>query len=102
MQDKFLVYEQQPTMAMDCLRSTHSVSSRVDNPSQISEVFDSISYSKGKSSVTYRSCMGERVIGNWGTETTVRTFMKKFLLKREAVASISTVLGTKQLSKITF
>jgi hypothetical protein len=48
MQDKFLVYEQQPAMALDCLKSTHPVSTRVDNPSQISEVFDSISYSKGK------------------------------------------------------
>ena len=48
MLDKFLVYEQQPAMALDCLKSTHPVSTRVDNPSQISEVFDSISYSKGK------------------------------------------------------
>jgi len=48
MLDKFLVYEQQPALALDCLKSTHPVSTRVDNPSQISEVFDSISYSKGK------------------------------------------------------
>ena len=48
MLDKFLVYEQQSAMALDCLKSTHPVSTKVDNPSQISEVFDSISYSKGK------------------------------------------------------
>jgi len=48
MQDKFLVYEKQPALALDCLKSTHPVSTKVDNPSQISDVFDSISYNKGK------------------------------------------------------
>lgn len=47
MQDKFLVYEQQPALAQDSLRSTHPVSTKVDNPSQISEIFDYVSYSKG-------------------------------------------------------
>jgi aminopeptidase N len=48
MHDKFLVYEQQPAMALDSLKSTHPISSAVHNPSQISETFDAISYSKGK------------------------------------------------------
>jgi len=53
MLDKFLVYEQQHAMSLDCLRSTHTVSTRVDNPSQISEVFDYVSYSKGTCNVTH-------------------------------------------------
>jgi hypothetical protein len=59
MLDKFLVYEQQPALAMDCLKSTHPVSTRVVNPSQISEVFDSISYSKGKH--RHKQLSGRRV-----------------------------------------
>jgi aminopeptidase N len=48
MQEKFLVYEQQPALALDSLKSTHPVSTGGDNPSQISELFDYVSYSKGK------------------------------------------------------
>lgn len=73
MQDKFLVYEQQPAMALDSLRSTHPVSSKVDNPSQISEVFDSISYSKGASLI--------RMLNNSLTEDVLRKGLTRYLNK---------------------
>lgn len=73
MQDKFLVYEQQPAMALDCLKSTHPVSTRVDNPSQISEVFDSISYSKGASLI--------RMLDNSLTQDVLRKGLTRYLNK---------------------
>ncbi|PNF24028.1 hypothetical protein B7P43_G08642 [Cryptotermes secundus] len=73
MQDKFLVYEQQPAMALDSLRSTHPVSSKVQNPSQISEVFDAISYSKGASLI--------RMLNNSLTEDVLRKGLTRYLNK---------------------
>lgn len=73
MQDKFVVYEQQPAMALDCLKSTHPLSTRVDNPSQISEVFDSISYSKGASLI--------RMLNNSLTEDVLRRGLTRYLNK---------------------
>lgn len=73
MLDKFLVYEQQSALALDCLKSTHPVSTRVDNPSQISEVFDSISYSKGASLI--------RMLNNSLTEDVLRKGLTRYLNK---------------------
>ncbi|KDR09597.1 Aminopeptidase N, partial [Zootermopsis nevadensis] len=71
--DKFLVYEQQPAMALDGLRSTHPVSTTVDNPSQISEIFDYVSYSKGASLI--------RMLNNSLTEEVLRKGLTRYLNK---------------------
>lgn len=46
--DMFVVNELHEVMALDALTSSHKISIEVENPDQISEIFDSISYSKGK------------------------------------------------------
>ena len=48
MWDKFVVYDQQRVMLLDSLSSTHPVSAKVDNAAQISQIFDDISYRKGR------------------------------------------------------
>jgi len=73
MQDKFIVYELQPALALDCLKSTHSLSTKVENPSQISELFDSISYSKGASLI--------RMLNNSLTEEILKKGLTRYLRK---------------------
>ncbi|KAJ4432389.1 hypothetical protein ANN_21008, partial [Periplaneta americana] len=73
MLEKFVFYEQHYAMALDCLKSTHPVSIKVDNPSQISEIFDSISYSKGASLI--------RMLNNSLTEDVLRKGLSRYLNK---------------------
>ncbi|CAN7979454.1 unnamed protein product, partial [Ixodes pacificus] len=49
MLDQIVVNEVQSVMELDALKSSHPVSVPVDNPDEISENFDKISYSKGAS-----------------------------------------------------
>ncbi|KAJ9590170.1 hypothetical protein L9F63_016709, partial [Diploptera punctata] len=71
--DKFVVYDQQRVLLLDSLSSTHPVSSKVDNPAQISEIFDDISYRKGASLI--------RMLNNSITEEVLRTGLTKYLNK---------------------
>ena len=47
--DDFLLIQTAPSMFLDGLPGTHPVSSEVERPEQISEIFDEISYGKGAS-----------------------------------------------------
>lgn len=47
--DQFVVIELHNVFEMDSLESSHPVSVVVDNPAQINEIFDRISYAKGAS-----------------------------------------------------
>ena len=44
-----MVSELQSVFLLDALESSHAISTKVDNPDQIGELFDGISYSKGAS-----------------------------------------------------
>lgn len=46
---QFLVDDSAEGLHLDCLRSSHPIEVPVRNPSEISQIFDSISYSKGAS-----------------------------------------------------
>lgn len=47
--DQFVVTELQNVFSLDGLASSHPVSVKVNNPDQINEIFDRISYAKGAS-----------------------------------------------------
>lgn len=49
MLDQFVVHELQSVFAMDALNSSHQISVDVNNPEEINDIFDKISYGKGKS-----------------------------------------------------
>lgn len=46
--EQFVVQEIQSVFALDALKTSHQISVTVHNPDEISEIFDKISYEKGK------------------------------------------------------
>ena len=48
--EQFVTGEVQHVMTTDALESSHPISVEVGHPDEINEIFDSISYEKGKSS----------------------------------------------------
>nr|CAD7397317.1 unnamed protein product [Timema poppensis] len=46
-EDQFVIKEVQVALAADCLESSHPMTNLVNSPSDISSIFDSISYAKG-------------------------------------------------------
>lgn len=47
--DLFLVNELQESLSLDALKSSHPISVKVNNPDEVGDLFDKISYSKGAS-----------------------------------------------------
>ena len=45
--DQFVINELQNVFALDALSSSHQISVKVENPDEINEIFDRISYGKG-------------------------------------------------------
>ena len=48
LKDNFIINENQKVFALDCLESSHPISVPVEKPEEINQIFDTISYSKGK------------------------------------------------------
>ncbi|XP_071548243.1 aminopeptidase N-like isoform X2 [Panulirus ornatus] len=71
MLDQFVVKRQQKVMALDALRSSHPVCVPIDDPADINEIFDIISYSKGASII--------RMMKHFLTEATFRRGLKTYL-----------------------
>jgi aminopeptidase N len=46
-QEQFVVHDMQNVFGPDALESSHPISIEVDNPDEINEIFDRISYAKG-------------------------------------------------------
>ncbi|XP_076261185.1 endoplasmic reticulum aminopeptidase 1-like isoform X2 [Rhynchophorus ferrugineus] len=65
MMDQFIIDKTQPAMALDALVSSHSINTAVQNPSDIDNIFDTISYSKG-AAVIYMLCnfLQEEILQN--------------------------------------
>ncbi|XP_029834124.3 aminopeptidase N [Ixodes scapularis] len=74
MLDQIVVNEVQSVMELDALKSSHPVSVPVDNPDEISENFDKISYSKGASII--------RMMCYFLTEKIFRKGVTNYLRKR--------------------
>lgn len=45
--DQFVVHELQNVLCLDGLKSSHPISLKVNNPNEINDIFDRISYAKG-------------------------------------------------------
>lgn len=45
--DQFVVQELQNVLSLDALKSSHPISIKVNNPTEINDIFDRISYAKG-------------------------------------------------------
>lgn len=49
--DQFVIEKTQPALQLDSLPSSHPISVKVDDPSEIESIFDTISYSKVSTSI---------------------------------------------------
>lgn len=49
-----MINELQAALSLDALKSSHPISITVNNPDEIADIFDRISYSKGNKKHTFR------------------------------------------------
>ncbi|XP_074648583.1 aminopeptidase A-like [Tubulanus polymorphus] len=77
MKDQFLIRDMQRVLNTDARVSSHPIVVPVSHPNEISEVFDSISYSKGASVIR----MLESVMGKDKFMTGIQAYLKKFAYK---------------------
>ncbi|TRY69055.1 hypothetical protein TCAL_04130 [Tigriopus californicus] len=68
---QFITDTLNPALELDCLDNSHPIEVKVENPAQIDEIFDLISYNKGASII--------RMLFNWIGETNFRRGMKAYL-----------------------
>lgn len=73
----FLNDDLQGVLKLDALESSHPIIQTVTNPDQISEIFDTISYSKGSSVLR----MLEYAIGSDVFRDGIRAYLKKYEYK---------------------
>ncbi|GLH11001.1 Aminopeptidase N, partial [Gryllus bimaculatus] len=73
MLDKIVTEQMHPVLETDALNSSHPVSVEVQNPSQISEAFDEVSYNKG-------ACL-IRMLNHSLTEEVFRSGLTNYLIK---------------------
>lgn len=69
----FVSSEQTRALALDALLNTHAIEIDVHHPSEISEIFDAVSYSKGASVI--------RMLADYLGETTFRKGLRAYLKK---------------------
>ncbi|XP_061175207.1 glutamyl aminopeptidase-like [Saccostrea echinata] len=74
MMEQFVTEDVQPVMVVDSVTSSHPIVVNVNNPNQINEVFDSISYSKGSAIIG----MLEAVMGQDKFFLGVGNYLKAF------------------------
>merc|ERR550534_2568521 len=72
--DQFVTADLHPTLVADSLTSSHPISVEVSHPSQIAELFDSISYGKGASVIRMMDSFLTRAKFQEGLEN----YLKKF------------------------
>ncbi len=80
--EDFVIEETSGAFSKDSLKTTHSIAVQVNNPNQISEIFDAISYGKGGSVL--------RMIESFLGEENFKKGVQKYLLKykyKNAIAS---------------
>lgn len=71
MLDQFVIEEVQNVFKMDALSSSHQISIPVNNPDEISEIFDHISYAKGASII--------RMMNHFLTEEVFKLGLQRYL-----------------------
>ncbi len=68
---QFVVGDLTPALELDSLHHTHAIEIPVVHPSEIREIFDAVSYSKGSSII--------RMLVHWLGETTFRNGLRRYL-----------------------
>lgn len=68
-----MVDDLQPVLRLDSLENSHPIIQEVNNPDQITELFDTISYSKGSSVLR----MLEHTIGSSVFQKGIQNYLKK-------------------------
>lgn len=86
---EFVVNDCQAGLGLDALRSSHPIEVPVKSPTEISQIFDSISYSKGASII--------RMLVGWLGEETfkkgIQAYLKKFKLSNARTEDLWTSLS---------
>ena len=86
---QFLVDDASQGLHLDCLRSSHPIEVPVRNPSEISQIFDSISYSKGASVIRMLvAYLGEDVF-----QRGMRAYLRKHQYSNACTADLWAALG---------
>lgn len=75
--DQFIGDDTDEAMELDSLNSSHSIDVKVENPSEIDEIFDAISYQKGASILR----MLEKYVGEKNFRSGLRSYLEKFKYK---------------------
>lgn len=86
--DQFVVADYLRALGSDALRNTHPIEIPVQNPSEIREIFDAITYSKGSSV----NRMLEHYLGEEVFRKGLRVYMKKFAYKNASTIDLWKVL----------
>lgn len=74
MWDQFVSNEYQSARQLDCLTNTHSIEVTVNNPGEINEIFDAISYQKGAAIIR----MLHEFLGKDDFQRGLQNYLKKF------------------------
>jgi aminopeptidase N len=69
--DQFVINELQSVFGLDALSSSHQISVTVNNPDEINEIFDRISYAKGATII--------RMMDHFLTTSVFRQGLTKYL-----------------------
>lgn len=86
-------------MDLDSLRSTHAIQAKVNNPAQVNEIFDGITYEKGASVLR----MLEQYIGESVFQQGIQSYMRIFAYGNATTADLWNSLGKaagKDISKL--
>lgn len=86
--DQFVVADYLRALASDGLRNTHAIEIPVQNPAEIREIFDAITYSKGSSV----NRMLEHYLGEDVFRKGLRVYIKKFAYKNASTQDLWKVL----------
>lgn len=86
---EFVVDDCQAGLKLDGLRSSHPIEVPVKNPAEISQIFDSISYSKGASVIR----MLVTYLGEKSFQTGLRAYLKKHQYKNARTEDLWTALS---------
>ncbi|KAK3612373.1 hypothetical protein CHS0354_031966 [Potamilus streckersoni] len=90
MTDQFVTDEVQTVMVLDAGESSHPIINNVENPDQINEVFDAISYSKGASVIK----MLETTLGRDSFFNGVSQYLRNFSYMNAKTDDLWAKLGT--------
>jgi len=95
--ETFIIKEYYPVLELDSLASSHSIQNKVEKPSEIDEIFDKITYSKGCCIIR----MLENYMGRESFRSGIQEYLIKFQYKNATTADLWDVLSRSSKKDIT-